>query len=54
MEQADIQPPMQENQAGSALRPWVKPAFERVPLNQALSNPLSTGSDGTTYGSTYS
>lgn len=47
MEQSNTQPEPQEQPSVGELRPWVKPVFERVPLNEAL---LGNGivSDGET------
>jgi hypothetical protein len=36
MEQMNIKPEAQEQQTDLALRPWVTPAFERVPMKEAL------------------
>jgi hypothetical protein len=34
-----------------ALRPWQKPSFERIPLNEALSGTSNFNGDGVNYGS---
>ena len=38
--------PESQPQKQAPPRPWVTPAFERVPLNEALSGPPSVSSDG--------
>jgi hypothetical protein len=54
MEQTDSRPEAQEQPIDPELQPWVTPAFERVPLNEALSGFRGPKVDGGGYTYTYS
>jgi hypothetical protein len=54
MEQTKTEPEVQEQQTAAALRPWVTPSFERMPLKDASFEVFYPGSDGSYGGSSYS
>ena len=54
MEPTIINPEEQEQRTGPALRPWVTPTFELIPMKEALFDEGYPGSDAGGYGIFYS